>query len=168
MTIRNLLYSGLILLFGIGAVTPAFAGGPSIGGSLGSARVNEGDFDGSDNSWKVYAGTSFTEVIGGEVGYIDFGNLGGGNGPHADSWNLAVTAGLPLGWVMPYGKAGVAFAEIDGSSLREEYSDQDPYYGVGLRFGPRSSPLGLRLEYERFAFQNEDVDLASAGVEFRF
>lgn len=165
MTIRTPLYIGLVLL--LAAAYPAAAGGPSIGGSLGSARVNQGDFEGNDDSWKLYAGTSFTEVIGGELGYIDFGRLGG-NGPGARSWNLAATVGLPLGWVMPYGKAGVAFADIEGSSFREEYRDQDPYYGVGLRFGPRSSPVGLRLEYERFAFEQEDVDLASAGLEFRF
>ncbi len=160
--------SELLLAACFAAVVPwTVNAGVALGGSAGSARVNEGDFEGSETAWKVFAGTSFTEVIGGEIGYINFGRLGG-NGPDARSFNLAALVGLPLGGFMPYGKAGVAFADVEGSSLREEYKDEDPYFGVGLRFAPPASPLGLRLEYERFRFERENVDMASAGLEFRF
>jgi hypothetical protein len=148
-------------------ITPARAdSGSGIGASIGSARVNDGDFEGSDTSYKIYLGTSLRNIIGGEIGYINFGRLGG-DGPEARSWNLAVLAGVPLGIATPYVKGGVAFADVEGSALREEYKDEDPYYGVGLRISGPHSPLGFRMEYERFRFE-DDVDLFSAGLEFRF
>lgn len=148
------------------AAAPAMAG-PSVGGSVSTARVNQGDFDGSDTGWKVFAGTSFTEVIGGEFGYVDFGNLGG-DGPAARSWSLAATLGFPFDWAMPYGKAGISFADVEGSAVREEYRSEEPFFGVGLRFGPRDSAVGLRMEYERFDLDRDDIDLLSAGLELRF
>jgi opacity protein-like surface antigen len=140
--------------------------GVSIGGSAGSARVNDSDFSGSDTSYKIHVGGDYRRVFGGEIGYINFGRLGG-DGPEARSWNVAVRAGVPLNGFTPYVKGGVAFADVEGSAVRDEYKDQDPFYGIGVRFSSARSPLAIRLEYERFRFES-DVDLASAGVELRF
>lgn len=139
--------------------------GMALGGSAGSARVNGGDFDGSDTGWKVYAG-GYGRFIGGEIGYVDFGQLGG-NGPDAHAWAPAITAGVPLGATTLYGKFGAAFADVEGSSIREEYSDEAPFYGVGARIGAANG-LGLRLEYERYELDRDDVDQALVGLEFRF
>jgi len=138
----------------------------TLGANLGSARVNGGDFDGSDTGWKVHIGSSFQEFIGGEIGFVDFGRLGG-DGPKAQAWTPAVTLGIPLGMARVYGKGGVAFAEVEGSSLREEYKNEDPFFGVGLRFGV-SPGLGFRAEYERYRFENDDIDMAQAGLELSF
>lgn len=144
----------------------AAAADVTFGANLGSARVNGGDFEGSDTGWKIHLGSSFQEFIGGEIGYVNFGKLGG-NGPKADAWTPAVTVGVPLGMARLYGKGGVAFAEVEGSSLREEYRNEEPFYGVGLRFGV-SPGLGFRAEYERYTFDNQDIDMAQAGLELRF
>lgn len=138
----------------------------TLGANLGSARVNGGDFEGSDTGWKVHAGSSFHQFIGGEIGYIDFGNLGG-DGPKANAWTPAITVGIPLGMARLYGKGGVAFADVEGTNLREEYKNEDPFFGVGLRFG-LSPGLGFRAEYERYTFEKDDIDMAQAGLEFNF
>lgn len=142
------------------------AAGITVGANLGSARVNEGNFEGSDTGWKVHGGISGS-VLGLEVGYVDFGSFGGGDGPRAKAWAPGLTLGLPLGMAKVYGKAGVAFFDVEGSAFTEEYSDEDPFYGIGLRFG-MTPGLGFRAEYERYQFDNEDVDMAQAGLELNF
>jgi len=137
----------------------------TLGANMGSARVNGGDFEGSDTGWKLHVGSS-GQFFGGEIGYVNFGNLGG-RGPDAQAWTPAFTVGVPLGMARLYGKGGIAFADVEGNSLREEYKDEDPFFGVGMRFGIGPG-LGFRLEYERYTFDSEDVDMAQAGLELNF
>ena len=139
----------------------------TLGANMGSARTDGGDFEGSDTGWKVHLGSSFNQFIGGEIGYIDFGSLGGGNGPGANAWTPAITVGPTLGMAKIYGKAGVAFADVEGSAVADEYQNEDPFYGVGLRIG-MAPGLGFRAEYERYMIGDDDVDMAQAGIEFNF
>jgi opacity protein-like surface antigen len=138
----------------------------TIGANLGSARTNGGDFDGSDTGYKLYIGSAFSQFIGGEIGYVNFGNLGG-DGPEARAWTPAVTIGVPLGLARVFGKAGVAFADVEGSTLRDEYQNEDPFWGLGVRFGVAPG-LGFRAEYERYTVGNDNLDMAEAGIELRF
>ena len=139
----------------------------TLGANLGSARTGSGDFEGSDTGWKLHLGSSFSPLVGGEIGYVDFGKLGGSNGPGARAWTPALTVGVPLGTARIYGKGGVAFADVEGSAVNEEYKNEDPFFGVGLRVG-LTPGLGFRAEYERYTIDGEDVDLAQAGIEFNF
>jgi OOP family OmpA-OmpF porin len=149
------------------ALLPATAAAEfTFGANLGSARANDGDFEGSDTGWKIHVGSTFQEVIGGEIGYIDFGNVGG-DGPRANAWTPAITAGLRLGSTRFYGKGGIAFFDVEGTPVSEEYTDNDPFFGVGLRFGLNRG-LGLRAEYERYRFDAEDIDVAQVGLELNF
>jgi hypothetical protein len=72
-----------------------------------------------------------------------------------------------VGMARLYGKAGVAFFDVEGTAISEEYSDEDPFFGIGLRFG-MTPGLGFRAEYERYQFDSEDVDMAQAGLELNF
>jgi hypothetical protein len=154
-------------LFVAATLLPAAAAAEiTVGANLGSARANNGDFEGSDTGWTIHVGSSFGQVIGGEIGYIDFGNVGG-DGPGADAWTPAITAGLNLGGTRIYGKGGVAFFDVEGTPVSEEYTDNDPFFGVGLRV--RLNPgLGFRAEYERYRFDAEDIDVAQVGLELNF
>lgn len=144
----------------------ASAAGFTLGANVGSASVNGSDFEGDDTGWKAHIGSSFGEIIGAEVGYIDFGKYGV-EGTGANAWAPAVTLGAPIGLAKLYGKAGVAFGDFEGSSVREESKSTDPFWGAGLRIGmPRG--LGFRAEYERYSFDRADVDMAMAGLEFNF
>lgn len=138
----------------------------TLGANVGSARINEGDFEGSDTGWKVHVGTSFREILGGELGYVDFGKYGV-EGSGAKAFTPAITLGAPIGAMKLYAKGGVAFADIEGSSVREEYNSEDPFYGVGMRVGITRG-LGFRAEYERYQFDSADLDMAQAGIEFNF
>jgi hypothetical protein len=138
----------------------------SLGANFGSARVNGGDFEGSDTGYKLHAGLS-GPLLGAELGYVDFGQFGGSDGPDAQAWTPALTLGFPIGMARLYGKGGVAFFDVEGTAISEEYTDDDPFYGIGIRFG-MTPGLGFRAEYERYRFDNEDVDMAQAGLEFNF
>jgi hypothetical protein len=140
----------------------------TLGANLGSARMNAGDFEGDDTGWKVHAGLSFNEIVGAEVGYIDFGKYGVEN-RGANAITPALTLGVPIGMLNLYAKGGWAFADIEGLSVEEEAesSNQDPFYGAGLRVGMNRG-LGLRVEYERYQFDAADIDMAMAGLELSF
>lgn len=138
----------------------------SLGANFGSARVNGGNFEGSDTGYKLHAGVN-GPLLGAEFGYVNFGQFGGRDGPDAQAWTPALTLGVPVGMARVYGKAGVAFFDVEGTAISEEYTDEDPFFGVGLRFG-MTPGLGFRAEYERYQFDNEDVDMAQAGLELNF
>lgn len=144
------------------APAPADAG-TSVGANVGSARADGGDFDGSDTSWKLHIGTDMTEFIGGEISYVEFD----GFGPEIHAWAPAITIGVPLGNARLYGKGGVAFADVEGQGLSDEYSDEEPFWGVGLRFGLLPG-LGFRTEYERYRVGSTDFDMAQVGLELTF
>lgn len=148
------------------ALPRSAAADATVGANLGSARANGGDFEGSDTGWKLHIGSSFSQFIGGEIGYVNFGNLGG-DGPRANAWTPAVMVSVPVGVARAYGKVGVAFADVEGNAIQDEYQNEDPFWGVGLRFGV-SPGLGFRAEYERYTVGNDDVDMAQAGIELRF
>lgn len=155
------------------AQTPVANRGGSftVGGSIGSVRANGGDFSGSDTGWKVFLGTTFKDVIGLEAQYLDFGDLrrtGLPSSAQAHAYTGAVSAGIPLPWATPFAKLGYAFQDVEGESVRAELKDDEVFYGVGVRFGPWTTHLALRLEYERFRFGKTDLDLASLGLGFRF
>ena len=138
----------------------------SVGANAGSARINEGDFEGNDTGYKLHIGGNFNQVIGGEIGYADFGKYGV-EGSGANAFAPAVTLGVPIGMAALYAKGGVAFADFEGSSVQEEYKSTDPFYGVGVRIGMKNG-LGFRAEYERYQFDFADLDFAMAGLELRF
>lgn len=149
------------------------SGSFTIGGSVGSARADGGGFDSDDTGWKFFMGTTFKDVIGLEAQYMDFGGLEGSTalGPvsnDAEAYTAAISAGVPLSWATPFAKVGYAFQDVEGESANDELDDDEVFYGVGLRFGPWTTNLAMRLEYERFEFGQTDVDLASLGLGFRF
>lgn len=150
----------------VAAVPMVAAAGVTLGANVGSARINEGDFEGDDTGWKLHAGGNIYGVVGAEVGYANFGKYGVEN-TGANAFTPAITVGFPVGLVNVYGKGGVAFADFEGSSVREEYKSEDPFYGVGLRIGMERG-LGFRAEYERYQFDFADLDMAMAGLELTF
>lgn len=142
--------------------------GVAIGGSIGASRVNGSDFDGNDTAFKGFVG-GYSNIVGVEAQYIDFGDLGGIRNPSATAWAPALIVGVPVGVVSIYGKAGQAFYKIEhGNTLTgADIEDDKTFYGVGVRGGSETG-LGFRVEYERFKLEDADVDLVSAGLEFRF
>jgi len=55
-------------------------------------------------------------------------------------------------------------ASLFGASQKE--TGTDPTYGAGAQF--RVGSFALRLEYERFDFDNDSSDLVSVGFTYTF
>lgn len=152
--------------------------GGFLGGGVGYYRIDEQDFleedeDLDDNrvSWKAFTGLEFTRMLALEVAYIDFGELSEGAAElDASGWTAAGILALPLtDNFAPYVKAGQLFWDADASvgPLSSSDDGNDFFYGVGGRFS-LNEWTDIRLEYERFDFDDVEVDMASVNLQFSF
>lgn len=170
------------------ALLPAAASADSgfyLGAGIGSATIDVNSdvqlpifpgFDENDTGYKVFGGYTWQLPVfslGIEGGYTDFGKpsatiAGQPLSIEGSGLNLWGVAGVGLGPVDVYGKAGVlrwdADANFDGSISTDD--GNDPGYGLGLRFN--LGPVQLRGEYEVFDVDGFDVSLFSVGAAYRF
>lgn len=181
---------GLIVLTAIALYLPAVNAqgmdsaetGLYLGGGIGYNRVESNDFPNDDDEleddhvgYKGIVGFRLGGVFSIEGQYIDFGTSeNGDNEVEADGWTVGVVAALPIfEAINPYAKAGVLMWDADGrtglgTQLTSGSDDGTDFtYGLGLRFNLTDS-LALRTEYERFALDEIDVDMASANLVFMF
>jgi OmpA-OmpF porin, OOP family len=150
-----------------------------LGASAGEARQKSGDFEGTDNSFKVFGGYSFNEYLAAEAGYVDGGRQVDHAGPlrlAVDSSGLFVAglAKLPIGrYVAPYVKVGYVFYDSTATvssgaqTLYESRSDEDLLYGIGCEF-KLGENFRLRVEYERVDVSDADFDIFSITAAFQF
>ncbi len=135
--------------------------------------------DKRDSAWKVYAGGNFSRFLGLEVGYTDFGKIAVAGG-ETKAWaaNVSLTAGVPIGERFAvFAKGGGAYARTDVSADPSTLFDVGhksgwgTTYGVGATFAITPN-WQLRADWDRYNLDfvggRRDVDLASAGVQFRF
>jgi len=155
-----------------------------IGGSIGSALLEakdadaDFDFDGDDFAAKAFVGyniDAFIIDLAIEGGYVDFGNpsdtvVGSEVEFDVTGWDLFALAGVELGPVGVFAKAGMISwdvdASLDGTRLGSD-SGTDPAYGVGARFSLWSAEI--RAEYEYFDVEStDDLSMVSVGVAWTF
>lgn len=159
-----------------------------IGASAGESKfrnecnrtLTQFDCDRKDTGFKVYAGGKVNEVIGLEVGYTDFGTirvLGG----ETQAWAvpITVTAGIPIGnRFNVFAKGGGLYARTDVSvdiddslSARGDRNGWGWTYGAGATF-TLTPQIQIRADWDRhrldFVGGKRDVDMLSAGLQFRF
>jgi hypothetical protein len=144
---------------------------------LGPAVADADD----DRGFKGIVGFRPLDSFAIEANYVDFGEArlplavtcAGLTCPTeatVDSQAISVSAvgmfALPL--VDLFARVGYARWESDlavsGSSV--ESTDSDPTYGAGAQV--RLGSFALRIEYERFQFDDDDVDLTSIGFTYTF
>ncbi|HEX3098908.1 MAG TPA: outer membrane beta-barrel protein [Usitatibacter sp.] len=135
--------------------------------------------DHRDSAWKVYAGGSLSRILGLEVGYTDFGKVrASGGDTKAWAGNISLTAGVPIGdrfdiFAKGGGIYGRTDVSADPSTLfdRGRKSGWGTTYGVGASFAITPNWL-IRADWDRYHMDfvggRRDVDLASAGVAYRF
>lgn len=173
---RFLLTAGLAAGFALGAAPTMAAGtGFYVGAGAGETH-GDGAFDDQTNHWKLTGGYHFGWLpfldLGAELSYVNTGELEGEvNGRSAslevESVQAMGLAGLSVGPLGLYAKAGMADWDAERSGGLGDRSGTDPVYGVGARLGL----FGLtgRLEYERIdADVIGDLDLVTAGVIYTF
>ena len=135
--------------------------------------------DDNDTTWRVFGGGRFNNAIGGEVGYVNFGDFTRGGG-ETDSHGVdfSLVAGVPFGanrnWSV-FGKLGLAYTwtDIDGvPPLRTGKSEGwSPKFGVGLQVG-LSENWAIRADVDRYRIRlpegREDVDTFMLGAQYTF
>lgn len=191
----TLCFSGFALAGGLATLpSTALAQQPEmggyIGGGLGYYRLNDEDFPDSEDelddnrwSWRGQVGVQFNPIVSLEGGYTDFGDLeDGGLELDADGTFVAALVHLPLGGgFAPYGKIGQLWWDVErtvttsdggliggGTTIARSSEDgNDTFYGVGVRFG-EGPGLQMRIEYDRFALDDADADMASVNLQYRF
>src|SRR5262245_28322732 len=128
-----------------------------------------------DRGLKAIGGFRLLDSFAIEANYVDLGKT---TAPIAfpastltiDSQVVSVSAvGLiAMPFVDLYGRVGMARWNSEASLLgaSNEESGTDPTYGAGAQF--RVGSFALRLEYERFDFDDDSSDLVSVGFTYTF
>jgi OOP family OmpA-OmpF porin len=150
-----------------------------VGAGVGEATQNDFAFHGSDTSFRLLGGYSFSRYLAAEAGYVDGGkqkgNVGGLRATAASKGTFAAVIGkLPLGrYVSPYAKFGyVAYDSRNTLSnatqtVVESTSDEDILYGGGLevRLGDR---FRLRADYEKIRVPDVAYDIYTLVATWQF
>jgi opacity protein-like surface antigen len=128
---------------------------------------------------KIYTGGSWNDVLGAEIGYINFGQAdrsGGtqkaqginfslvGNIPIAEVFNLFGKVGTTYGWTETSAALGTGVATGDEKGFALSY-------GAGLGFDLTNN-FEIVAEWERhrlkFAGGRDNADLVSIGAKYKF
>ena len=131
-----------------------------------SATIGSTTFsvDDDDIGWKLYGGAMLTDNFGFEAGWTDLGDMNnGGADIETEGFVAAGLAGVPIGDLSLYVKAGVFFWDQDVNTV--SYDGQDLMYGVGARY--RMGQFHVRVEWERFDTKFEtDMITIGGGIQF--
>jgi OOP family OmpA-OmpF porin len=179
---RKVVMPTVLLIACLGATLAAHAeeqSGFYLGGSIGQATNEAGEFKGSDFAFKLGGGYAFNRYFGIEVAYIDAGTQDDTIGlveVENESGGVLASAllRLPLGETFAvFGKVGYAFYDSDATfrlgnlSERESNSDEDLAYGIGMELAI-SGGLKFRAEYEAVDVSEGDFQIVSAGAVYQF
>jgi len=146
--------------------------------------------DDTDTGWKAFAGYRIMKYLAVEGAYTDFGEFTANSiitAPsagivnskvEAEAWTVSALGILPLGDKFSlFARLGVNFWNVDGTVTgtgsggvaSESVSDDgtDWVYGVGAAYNLTKN-LSVRGEWERYDFDDGDVDLLSAGISLNF
>jgi OOP family OmpA-OmpF porin len=170
-----------LLGFAVFLTAPAFAEGLSLGASVGYVNIEDSepgfDFEANDTGYKLFASYEFSNHLGIEGGYVDFGEpndqFQGFRGEiDASGWNLYGVGNLPLtDGVDLFAKAGIVSWNAD-SIIDGILVDTDDGNDLALGFGARwnvNESFGFRAEADWFDIDEADsVWMASIGFELRF
>jgi len=141
--------------------------------------TNVFDCDQRDSAWKVYAGGRFNDIFGLEAGYTDFGTVRAAGGD-TKAWAVPVTLliGAPIGnRFNVFGKIGGLYGHTDVDAAPSTLLDRGHKTGWGWTGGVgaafRVTPnLDIRADWDRYRMDfvggDQDIDMLSAGVQFRF
>jgi len=150
-----------------------------LGTSIGEARNESGEFNGSDIAFKVSGGYAFNQYFGIEAAYVDTGTQQDtldGVKVQIESSGVIASAllRLPLGETFStFGKIGYAFydsettSRLGNLSARESGSDEDLAYSVGIELAGADA-LSFRAEYEVVDVSEGDFQIVSVGAVYKF
>jgi hypothetical protein len=189
MTLRYAIALALVLCTGVAAAQETNRG-LYLGGTVGAAKATNfcsdaalgGGVAGCDqrgNTWQLFAGYQFNNILSAQVGYHDLGksSLPVGTEMKFNAFDVVAVAGFPMGGATLYGKAGWFRGEAEGGGprfvgLREHHGGVTIGAGVQWDF---SRMFALRGEWQRFPNMgggsfggSVDINAFSAGALVRF
>ena len=148
-----------------------------IGGSLGQSKfkVDCGGCDTKDTAFRLFGGYQFNRTIAAELGYTDFGKLGGTGGLEANAWDLSGVFSWPFAnQFAAFGRLGLARVEGKASGTFGTASDTKNAltWGLGVQYDVMRN-LGLRGEFQRYKVDagsagSVNIDVLSVGALWRF
>ena len=154
-----------------------------VGASAGQSKFKGAcssffDCDRKDSAWNLHLGSNFGQVIGAEIGYTDFGRMRSfGGETEAQAADISLTAGVPIGHFAVFAKGGAAYSKTDVSASPAtfvstgEKKDWGTKWGVGATYAFTPN-LQARVDWDRyklgFTSGDQDIDLLTAGLQFRF
>lgn len=151
--------------------------------AVGNSDANVGFLD-DDTGFKVAGGYSFSENWAVSLEYVDLGELdvdasalgffGVNSSLEADGFNLSVIGILPVNDSFDlFAKVGAfnwdieAKASSGGFSASEDEDGTDISWGLGAAYN-FSDNFSVTAEFQRFDIDEDEIDLISGGVIFRF
>lgn len=164
------------------AACPAVAVLPSVAAAddyyvragAGTVEPSRSDFD-SSQTWTLGAGWRFNRFLSVEGGYNDLGQysapgIGGPVNADATSLELGVAAKVPFGKSGLFGQARVGAhhweTQLDSFEISSRLSGTDAYYGLGIGYDFKA-PFSVIVSYERYGWDNADLDRVMVGFEVR-
>jgi opacity protein-like surface antigen len=137
------------------------------------------DCDRKDSAWNLHLGGNFNHLIGVELGYTDFGRMRTfGGDTEAQALDVSLTLGAPIGpHFAVFAKGGAAYSDTDVSASPASFVSTGSKKDWGTKWGAGatwafSRNLQARVDWDRykleFASGDRDIDLLSAGLQFRF
>lgn len=136
--------------------------------------------DNNDTAFKIFAGGKLYNALGMELGYVNLGraDIAGGR-TRAQGANISLVVGIPV-WGDRFGingKVGTTYGWTNTGASAPDY-ETGKESGWGLSYGAGATyaitrNTELRVDWDRYRFDfrgagHQDVDLLSAGVNFRF
>jgi len=155
-----------------------------VGAGLGQSRMGPSQCEelfycqSHDTGYKVYAGTRLRDIVGLDLGYLNFGDLQRSDGSQrAQAADLSLVLNAPLGpYASVFAKGGGNYgwtytrSDLPGVATGADRGF-DWGYGGGANINVTQN-WALRGEWERhrlpFVGGSQDVDLWTAGVQYKF
>lgn len=142
--------------------------------SAGSIEPSSSDFD-SSQAWTLGAGWRFNRFLSVEGGYNDLGQysapgIGGPVNVDVTSLELGVAAKIPFGksGLFGQGRAGAHRweSQLESFAVSDKLSGTDAYYGLAIGYD-FEAPFSVIVSYERYGWDNADLDRLMVGIEIR-
>lgn len=134
--------------------------------------------DQRDTAYKIFAGGKFNPYWGLEAGYTDFGKVKASGGD-TKAWaaGLSLVGNVPLNRFDVFGKLGGVYGRTDVKADPSTLFDTGHKNGWGWTYGVGGDwnitrNLAIRVDWDRYKLDfvggRQDLDMASAGLQYRF
>ena len=152
------------------------------GASLGVSDIDVAcpadNCDFKDQAFRIFGGGRFNNAIGGEVGFVKFGDFAYSGGEiDSKALDFALVAGIPFAnnWAV-FGKVGLAYARTNVSTTAPgvdtgKANGWGPRFGFGVQMGLNEN-WAIRADVDRYRIKfpgdKDSIDTFTLGAQYTF